>query len=281
MDLIKIMKAFTFILFLAACTGIISCSEQQNRMDADIAPVQNQLRPLISSKKMVKIEGGTYKAFIGKDSGRIVKVQTFYLDDSPVTNREYLEFLKTNPQWTRSKVLQLYADNNYLKHWKSDYKIPEGISPEAPVTNVSWFAAEAYARSVGKRLPGIDEWEYAALADEHTKNASDSPVFTDYILKSYQKKDKNKQPIKQEPANYYGVYNMYGMVWEWTHDFNSVMMSGESRKDNTVNDNLFCAGAAVTSSDLRNYAAFIRYALRGSIKADYCLNNLGFRCAKN
>ena len=74
---------------------------------------------------------------------------------------------------------------------------------------------------------------------------------------------------------------MYGMVWEWTFDFNSVMMSGESRKDNATNDNLFCAGAAVASSDLRNYAAFVRYALRGSLKADYCLNNLGFRCAKN
>ena len=275
------MRVFTYLVFWAAFAGIISCSGPRNSPEKDIPSVQHQLKQVKSPKKMVKIEGGTYKAFIGKDSGRIVKVPTFYLDDSPVTNREYLEFLKANPQWIRSKVLKLYADSNYLKHWKSDYEIPEGISPQAPVTNVSWFAAEAYAKSAGKRLPKIDEWEYAALADQQNKNASENPAFIDYILKSYQKKDKNKQPIKQEPPNHYGIYNMYGMVWEWTYDFNSVMMSGESRKDNTTNDNLFCAGAAVTSSDLRNYAAFIRYALRGSIKADYCLNNLGFRCAKN
>lgn len=274
------MRTFVIIVGLAVCSVMTFCSEKTKSAKVKI-PAQKHLSLIVSQKKMIRIQGGTYKGFIGRDSGRIVRVQTFYLDDSPVTNREYLEFLKANPQWTRSKVLRLYADSNYLKHWKSDYEIPAGISPEAPVTNISWFAAEAYAKSTGKRLPAIDEWEYAALADQYTPDASRDPAFTDYILKAYQKKDKNQQPIKQEPPNYYGIYNMYGMVWEWTYDFNSIMMSGESRKDNTVNDNLFCAGAAVTSSDLRNYAAFIRYALRGSIKADYCLNNLGFRCAKN
>ncbi|WP_435524482.1 hypothetical protein [Chryseobacterium indoltheticum] len=43
---------------------------------------------------MVKIEPGTYKAFIGKDSGSVVNVKTFYIDDSPVTNIEYLQFVK-------------------------------------------------------------------------------------------------------------------------------------------------------------------------------------------
>ena len=87
--------------------------------------------------------------------------------------------------------------------------------------------------------------------------------------------------VRQGEPNFYGVYDMYGMVWEWTYDFNSVMMSGESRKDNTTNESLFCAGGAITASDLRNYAAFVRYALRGSIKANNCLNNLGFRCARD
>jgi len=257
-----------------SCSGHSEVSEMKPK-------TQNQLKFVFSSKDMVKIEGGTYEAFIGKDSGRIIQVKSFYLDETPVTNAEYLQFLKANPQWTKSKVLRLYADSTYLKYWKSDYEIPNNLSPEAPVTNISWFAAEAYARSVGKRLPTIDEWEYAGLADQNSKNASHKPGFTDFILKSYQKKDKNRQPVKQGQPNYYGVYDMYGMVWEWTYDFNSVMMSGESRKDNTTNETLFCAGAAVTSSDLRNYAAFVRYALRGSLKANYCLNNLGFRCAKN
>lgn len=257
-----------------------ACSEKTETSTNTIG-TRSHLKSILSSKKMVKIEAGTYKAFIGKDSGRVVNVKTFYIDDSPVTNVEYLQFVKANPQWARSKVLRLYADSAYLKAWKSDFEIPKDINPNAPVTNISWFAAEAYAKSVGKRLPTINEWEYVGIADQNSKNASEKQEFTDFVLKSYQKKDKNKQQIKQEKPNYYGVYNMYGMVWEWTYDFNSVMMSGESRKDNATNESLFCAGASVTSNDLRNYAAFIRYALRGSLKGNYCLNNLGFRCVKD
>lgn len=230
----------------------------------------------------MKIDSGSYRAFIGKDSNNIIKVKSFYIDDSPVTNAEYLTFLKANPQWTRSKVLRLYADSTYLKHWKGDYQLPEKINPDAPVTNVSWFAAEAYAKSVGKRLPTIEEWEYVGLADRTSKNASDKPDFTDFILREYQQRKSNmNKVVRQGEPNFYGVYDMYGMVWEWTYDFNSVMMSGESRKDNTTNESLFCAGGAITASDLRNYAAFVRYALRGSIKANNCLNNLGFRCARD
>jgi len=273
------MKVLISILSVFTGAVLISCG--QNQIIPDAKPQIFVLKPVADAKKMVKIQGGTYEAFIGKDTGRMIKVESFYMDDSPVTNSEYLTFLKKNPQWARSKVLRLYADSTYLKHWKNDYDIPENLDPEAPVTNVSWFAAEAYAQSVGKRLPTIDEWEYVALADQNSRNASKKTQFTDYVLRSYQKKDKTRQLIKQEKPNYYGVYNMYGMVWEWTYDFNSVMMSGESRKDNTTNENLFCAGAAVTSSDLRNYAAFVRYALRGSLKANYCLNNLGFRCVKD
>lgn len=268
------------VVFFVIVVTLLSCSDTSERTEIK-SQIQNHLSNVSSLKKMVKIEGGTYEAFIGSDSGRIVKVKAFYLDDSPVTNSEYLQFLKKNPQWAKSKVKRLYADKSYLQYWKNDFELPPNLNPNAPVTNVSWFAAEAYAKSVSKRLPTIDEWEYVGLADQHVKDASQKSEFSDFILKSYQKKDKSKQQIKAEMPNYYGVYNMYGMVWEWTYDFNSVMMSGESRKDNTVNETLFCAGAAVTSSDLRNYAAFIRYALRGSLKADYCLNNLGFRCAKN
>lgn len=268
------------IMFFAIAVALFSCSRHSNTHEKS-PDVHSHLKYVSNSKKMVRINGGFYEAFLGKDSGRIVKVETFFLDDSPVTNADYLKFLKANPQWTKSKVKRLYADSSYLQHWKSDYEIPENLSLDAPITNVSWYAAKEYARSVGKRLPTIDEWEFTALADHNSKNASKKPEFTDFILKAYQKKDKSKQIIRQDLPNYYGVYDMYGMVWEWTFDFNSVMMSGESRKDNTTNESLFCAGAAITSSDLRNYAGFVRYALRGSLKADYCLNNLGFRCAKN
>jgi len=273
------MKPFHHICLAVIGLALVACSHQ-----TDVAKTEpSKNTPLVSistDKKMVPIEGGTYKAFIGQDSGKVVKVASFYMDETPVTNAEYLRFLKANPQWSKNQVLRLYADSTYLKGWENG-KIPAGVSPDAAVTNVSWFAAEAYAKSVGKRLPTVDEWEYVGLADAHRKNASADPAFTYYILKAYQDKSRKNHPVKQGKPNVYGVYDLYGPIWEWIYDFNSVMMSGESRKDNTTNESLFCAGAAVTSSDLRNYAAFIRYALRGSVKANYTLNNMGFRCVKN
>lgn len=242
---------------------------------------QPTLTSISSNKKMRKIEGGYYKAFVGKENDSLTYVTSFYLDETAITNFEYLQFLKANPQWVKSKVIKLYADSTYLHQWKNDFEIPADASPDAPVTNISWYAAKAYAQSVGKRLPTVDEWEYAARANENLKDATEDPDFTVKILNLYQQKLWYKKPVKQHPPNAWGIYDMYGTIWEWTEDFSSVMITGESRKDNTTNETLFCAGASVTSSDLRNYAAFIRFAMRGSMQANYTVNNLGFRCAKD
>lgn len=274
------MKKILSFLIVVSFTVLTSCYNRVAVKDVPAAK-PNVLVESVSNKKMIRIESGSYLGFLGQDSGRIVNVKTFQIDDSPVTNKEFLEFLKNNPQWTRSKISSIYADRDYLNNWQGDFEFPKDAKPESPVTNVSWFAAKAYAESVGKRLPTIDEWEYAALADENSKNASGKLEFTQYILNSYQKKRMYREAIKQQKPNYYGIYDLYGMVWEWTEDFNSVMISGESRNDSSKNESLFCSGAAVTTSDLTNYAAFMRYAMRGSLKANYSVNNLGFRCAKD
>ena len=276
-ELILEMKNIIYILF---AFFLFSCTENSVKK-IQKTPIETKLSMISSNTLMQKIDGGDYRAFVGKESDGLTKVSSFYLDETAVTNAEYLQFLKANPQWSKSKILRLYADSTYLKNWKSDFEIPEDVSPNAPVTNVSWFAAKAYAESVGKRLPTVDEWEYAARANENLKDATEDPAFTKHILQLYQEKMNYKKPVKQHQPNAWKIYDLYGTIWEWTDDFSSVMMTGESRKDNTVNESLFCAGASVTSSDLRNYAAFIRFAMRGSIKASYTGNNLGFRCAKD
>lgn len=277
-DFNSILKMRYFVYILGFML-FFSCSKKQ--ITAENTTLKPHLTFISCQKNMLKIEGGSYRPFVGKESDSLTFVNSFLMDETAVTNAEFLEFLKKNPQWTKSQVLKLFADSTYLHSWKSDYEFPADVSPQAPVTNVSWYAAKAYAQSVGKRLPTIDEWEYAARASEKLKDATENPEFTTKILKLYQQKYGYKKPVKQHEANAWGIYDLYGTIWEWTEDFNSVMMTGESRKDNTVNETLFCAGASVTSSDLRNYAAFIRFAMRGSMKANYTVNNLGFRCVKD
>ncbi|MFA7688343.1 MAG: formylglycine-generating enzyme family protein [Moheibacter sp.] len=259
---------------------IFSC-ESYPKQEPNFASYKHELVHVDNTKKLVTVEGGFFKPFFEVEENQKLEVPSFLIDETPVTNAEYLEFVKANPHWRKSNVPRIYADSTYLRNWVNDTVFAEGILPDAPVTNISWFAAKAYSESVGKRLPTIEEWEYAAQADHKKPNATADPEFTKYILRSYQTKDNKRRAVGTERPNYWGIYDMYGLVWEWTDNFNEVMLSGESRNDNSKSENLFCAGAAISTQDLTNYAAFIRYAMRGSLKANYCVNNLGFRCAQD
>ena len=229
---------------------------------------------------MANIKGSRYIPLYGRDS-TVVEVQDFQLDKYPVTNQQFLEFLKKNPKWQKSKVLKLYADDNYLRQFKNDTTLNDNENQKSPVTYVSWFAAKAYCECQGKRLPTIDEWEYAAMADEEIPDARRKPSYNQKILSWYETPRTDKNTIGNSPENYWGVYDLHGLVWEWTLDFNSVLISGESRKDFDKDSNLFCGSAAIGATDLMNYAAFMRYAFRGSIKARFSIKTLGFRCAKD
>ncbi|HZJ19469.1 MAG TPA: formylglycine-generating enzyme family protein [Pricia sp.] len=172
----------------------------------------------------------------------------------------------------------IFADGNYLVNWESDLSYGNQLSADAPVTNVSWFAAKKYCECQGKRLPTIDEWEFAAMADEKTADARKKESYNQKILDWYEAPKTFNNDIGSTFKNYWDIYDLHGLVWEWTMDFNSVLISGESRKDVDKDSNLFCGSAAVGASDLMNYAAFMRYAFRGSMKAKYSVKNLGFRC---
>src|SRR3954471_9055315 len=70
---------------------------------------------------MVKVRGGRYKPFnqSRKEPAEIV-VKSFYLDQFPVTNGEFLEFVRANPAWQRSHVRRDFADEGYLINWAAD-----------------------------------------------------------------------------------------------------------------------------------------------------------------
>lgn len=232
------------------------------------------------TKNMVYIEGSRYLPLYGRDS-TVVEVNDFEMDIYPVSNAEYVDFVKKNPKWQKSKAIKLFVDKSYLSNWKNDLEIRDSERPNSPVTYVSWFAAKAYCECQGKRLPTVDEWEYVAMADETIKDARVKPSYNEQILTWYETPHSNENSIGISPKNAWGVYDLHGLVWEWTLDFNSVLITGESRKDVDKDNDLFCGSASVNATDLMNYAAFMRYAIRGSLKAKYSMKNLGFRCVKD
>lgn len=229
--------------------------------------------------KMVSIKGGTYIPLYGRDSLQVT-ISDFDMDVYPVTNQEFLKFIKEHPKWRRSRAKKLFVDGNYLFDWKSDTLLNDDQSLKAPITSISWFVANDYCECQGKRLPTIDEWEYVAMANEDLPDARGLETYNEYILSWYEKPKTFNNEIGSTFVNYWKVYDLHGLVWEWTSDFNSVLISGESRKDVDNDSNLFCGSAAIGATDLMNYAAFMRYAIRGSVKAKYTMRNLGFRCVK-
>lgn len=235
------------------------------------------------SKKMIRIPDGTFIPFYKKKDQTKVTVKSFYLDIYPVTNADFLVFVKANPKWSKSKISKLFSEVNYLKQWKSDFSIGKDSIQiyNSPVTNISWFAANAYCKWKGKRLPTTSEWEYAASADIADRKGNNKTTILEIILNWYDKPTLPILPAKGSTfRNKFGIYDMHGLIWEWVYDFNSYVTSGDSRSSSAVDGDLFCgAGAANASANKEDYAAFMRYGFRGSLKGAYTVANLGFRCA--
>ncbi len=239
----------------------------------------------------VRIEGGRYRPLwrqpvpgTSRDTLRravvAVDVRTFLLDQHAVTNADYLEFVRAHPEWRRSRVSRLFADASYLHHWRGDLDPGAGAPERSPVVYVSWFAARAYAASVGGRLPTVAEWERTAAADETRRDASRDARFLTRVREFYSRPSPAVLPeVGHTFRNVWGVDDMHGLIWEWTLDFNSALVSGESRADGSLDRTLFCGAGAAGAADFADYAAFMRFAYRASLEARYTTAQLGFRVA--
>jgi formylglycine-generating enzyme required for sulfatase activity len=231
---------------------------------------------------MARLPAGDYLPFFKFSPGkgrteaelRPVQVRAFRLDVAPVTNAQFLSFVRTHAEWRRSRAKSLFVDPRYLAKWRGDFALSEGDA-QAPVTNVSWFAAEAYCEARGLRLPTTDEWEYALDDAGRSREAA--------AQKSLEWFSSPNPPhlgmVGRGAPNGYGIYDMVGLVWEWTQDFSSTGSGTEQRNTASKDDAQFCGGGAVGVRDATDYPAFMRYALRASLKAAYTQENLGFRCA--
>ncbi|WP_116472520.1 formylglycine-generating enzyme family protein [Zobellella maritima] len=238
---------------------------------------------ILAALQMAELPGGEVRPLYLSKNSPLLQVAPFRMDVTPVTNRQFADFVARYPHWQKGQVPALFAEHDYLKHWQTgdDGWQPEEAALHSPVTHVSWYAADAYCKARGKRLPTVAEWEFAALASELAADGSHEPAYTQRILSWYARPSTTTlEAVGQRPANYWRLHDLHGLVWEWTQDFNSTLVTGESRGDSSLDKGLFCGSAAAGSADPSDYAAFMRFGFRSSLKAPYTLGNLGFRCAQ-
>lgn len=207
-------------------------------------------------------------------------VGAFLLDQHAVTNDDFLAFVRAHPEWRRSRVSRLFADASYLHHWRGDLDPGPQAPGRSPVVYVSWFAARAYAAAQGGRLPTVAEWERVAAADETRRDATRDARFLTRVREFYARPAPAVLPaVGSTYRDVWGIDDMHGLIWEWTLDFNSALVSGESRADGSLDRSLFCGAGASGAADFADYAAFMRFAYRASLEARYTTAQLGFRVA--
>jgi formylglycine-generating enzyme required for sulfatase activity len=239
--------------------------------------------PLVATRKntaLVQIPAGSFRPLFLQQGETEARVAAFELDRHQVTRGEFLDFVRANPQWRRSQVKRIFADEHYLADWPGDLDVGDADDARRPVTQVSWFAAKAYCEAQGGRLPTVDEWEYVAAASETERDATRDPVFLQWLLELYTRPAPRPLPrVGTGFRNAYGIEGLHGPVREWVLDFNTNMVSDDSRGVGARDHQLYCAGGAVGATRTDDYAAFLRYTFRSGLNGRSTVDNLGFRCA--
>jgi formylglycine-generating enzyme required for sulfatase activity len=227
---------------------------------------------------MVRLPSGSYRPLYAAAGEGRARVAAFSLDREPVTRGEYLEFVRANPSWRRSAVNPSAADEGYLANWRGDLDAGDATDLRRPVTAVSRNAASEYCAASGRRLPSVNEWEYAAAASETRADGTADPRFVRRLLELYSERptDGRVPAIGTGFRNVYGVRDMHGGALEWTAD--PAMPAGHVHA--APHEHMAsCASAALGATDPTNYPAFLRHAFRSALSSRSTVLTLGFRCA--
>lgn len=230
----------------------------------------------------VRVPGGNFRSALKYEDRASVRVAPFELMATPVTNAQFLAFVQANPQWRRGNAPKVFAEARYLQHWAGPLALGANAQPQQPVVNVSWFAADAYCKAQGARLPDWNEWEYVAAADELRKDARRDPVWRERILAWYARPSNAALPrVGLQAANAFGLRDIHGLVWEWTRDYSALLVDADNRNQGDPDRSKFCGAGALSMDDRENYAVLMRVAMLSSLDGADVTRNLGFRCARN
>lgn len=142
-------------------------------------------------------------------------LEAFALGDRLITNREFMEFMNdggyerselwlddgwatVNEENWDSPLYWCRRDDGWYHYTLAGLRKPD---PNEPVTHISYYEADAFARWAGARLPTEAEWEVAAGDQPYEGNFVESGRF---------------HPQAAENPGEDGLKQMYGDVWEWT-----------------------------------------------------------------
>jgi len=136
-------------------------------------------------------------------------VSAFYIDQYEVTNGQYTQFVQATK-----------FPKPFIPFFEDD--LGKITAPELPAVGVSWDAAVAYCKWVGKRLPTEAEWEKAARWEDGRKWSWGN---TDEVGRANFAGDDDGFKYTAPPGKFasgrspYGPYDMAGNVNEWVADW--------------------------------------------------------------
>ena len=281
------------------------------------APIKPALRSLESVSGMVEIEGGLFElgysvrdvppmshaqdaratfAWDNEKPAHKVFLQDFQIDRAPVSNGDYLEFIKAGAYqdfrwWHSAGWTQVNQDNwqapLYWEQVDGEWMIRDfsGLhraedKSNEPVSHVSFLEASAYAKWAGKRLPTEAEWEKAA-----THSSGAFPWGNDPPDESYGNLFENGlwsvAPIGAFPKGQSrdGCHQMIGDVWEWTTS-DYVPYPGFKTEFDEYNDKWFVGQKVLRGGSFATPQIHIRSTYRNFFYPHERWLIGGFRCAK-
>jgi sulfatase modifying factor 1 len=185
-----------------------------------------------SGIEMVKLPHGRFK--MGDENEIDAKphevfISSFYIDKYPVTQQQYKKIMGENPsRWKADKNPVEQVRWSDAVRFCNARSLREGLQPCYDLQ--TW---QCNFNANGYRLPTEAQWEYACRAGTTTMYffGNDSSKLTDYAWLDENSGGKPR-PVGQKLPNPWGLYDMYGNVWQWCNDFYKVDYYQQSPEEN-------------------------------------------------
>jgi len=202
---------------------------------------------------------------VGKRAPAVrLPVAAFWITRAPVTNAQY-------GAWCAA------SGTRPPPHWRAAR--PPASLAEHPVTYVDWFAALAYARGAGARLPSELQWERAARGDDTRRypwgDEPPTPLHANFAAQFGATTPVGSHPDGHSP---WGCSDMAGNVWEWT---SSLSRPYPYRPDDGREDLAASGQRVVRGGSYNHVAADIRCSARDRLFPGACDVYIGLRLVRD